>query len=338
LLNRVPPKVLSIAITPFCNLNCNFCYTSSKNGDNLSQVELLKPLLTLNQWQNILNEAKTLGYGHLHIFGGEPFLYPQLETFCLQASKIGFSIQISTNGISFKNGDESWLSDLSVNISFTINEISLKWENQPEIKQFWLNLLQSRNINTTIATCLTTKNIDEYGKFVKNLSQKSDYRKLGYFGIYYSQIGRGKLHPSLSVDPKKWISIVDQLSDNPQIQIEQSFLNKNQNDPNTFYPKGCQISSKNMLTVDWEGKIYPCFLMLNNPEALIGRWYHSGDLQQSMEKLTDNWIADKFPCNPAECPAYLNEENIDFRRALFKQKNEIERSKYTLLCPLITLR
>lgn len=97
-LNR--PHVLVLPIGTSCNLNCEYCYSSSTN-----QLNLAKRL-------SILKEASDLGIENICIGGGEPLIQPEFKTIMEAAGKMGFTLTIATNAIKLDNKTLNFLDKL----------------------------------------------------------------------------------------------------------------------------------------------------------------------------------------------------------------------------------
>ena len=73
---KVPP-VLILGVTSKCNLSCGGCYAAATG--TLSNIKV-KNNLSLNQWKEVVREARNLGVFGFIIAGGEPFMVPDILT------------------------------------------------------------------------------------------------------------------------------------------------------------------------------------------------------------------------------------------------------------------
>jgi MoaA/NifB/PqqE/SkfB family radical SAM enzyme len=339
----IPPKMLSVFLTAECNLECDFCYTNaSKTSANIPRDNLNTLPLSMIQWKSLLIEAFRMGYRILHIFGGEPLLSPQLPEICQIAREMGFSILIATNGTLLSPEKLKWLKEFEVELSFTINDIEISWERYDPIKKQHLLDLTYANIPISIATCLTKRNYTFYEQFLRDFSQHGPW---GFFGIYFSPIGRGKDHLELVVPPHDWIQMVKELPRKYPVRIENAYLEKNEVDCYPDVPFTCPCPTGNMCTISYTGEIYPCILLMS-PEWQIGQYAKDGDLKHALTICTKSYLREKsislYPdirrtnAQFVGCPAYFRSNGRDFRIDAFPE-NELFNNRIYIICPLLTL-
>ena len=89
-------------LTPLCNFDCKMCYT------HLSKEQMCgKPLLTVDQWKRIIDEAYAAGMIRVNLTGGECLTYPGFEELYLYLHSLGCEIRVLTNGALL---DDRWIS------------------------------------------------------------------------------------------------------------------------------------------------------------------------------------------------------------------------------------
>lgn len=88
-LKRAIPYILIFEPSQLCNCKCVFCYHWKEHDDN----ELNK-----DEISSILKQAYKLGCGLLVLNGGEPLLGPHFEYTVQEAHRIGYDINLTTNG------------------------------------------------------------------------------------------------------------------------------------------------------------------------------------------------------------------------------------------------
>lgn len=91
---------LFLELTHKCNFACKFCYNPVKRkGQKRNPEEEQKQLpLTLNEYKNLLQKAKSGGVVFLTLTGGEPLLHPHFWEIMEGAAKLNFSTKVYTNG------------------------------------------------------------------------------------------------------------------------------------------------------------------------------------------------------------------------------------------------
>ena len=84
------PETIWVHVSGRCNLHCPFCYSESspQRSQTLDADKILAFLA-----QTVPETRK-----YVIISGGEPFLYPELETLTAGIKALGFTIQMITNG------------------------------------------------------------------------------------------------------------------------------------------------------------------------------------------------------------------------------------------------
>lgn len=81
-------------LTPLCNLNCKMCYV------HLDGVQMRsRKLLTVDQWQDIMQQAIDAGMAKATLSGGECLTYPGFDEVFLFLKTRGIPTTILTNGV-----------------------------------------------------------------------------------------------------------------------------------------------------------------------------------------------------------------------------------------------
>lgn len=84
--------VVSWDITSECNLRCKHCY----NGEKYFRQK--RKNINYDEAINILKKLKNSSYSHIHFLGGEPLIVSFLPDLVKEATKLGFTTSINTNG------------------------------------------------------------------------------------------------------------------------------------------------------------------------------------------------------------------------------------------------
>ncbi len=89
-------------LTPLCNFDCKMCYT------HLTKEQMQgKPLLSIVQWKQIVDEAYAAGMIRVNLTGGECLTYPGFDELYLYLHSMGCEIRVLTNGALL---DDRWIS------------------------------------------------------------------------------------------------------------------------------------------------------------------------------------------------------------------------------------
>jgi MoaA/NifB/PqqE/SkfB family radical SAM enzyme len=91
---RADPRNLFITLTANCNLRCKAC--------NYGRDFMPGHTLPLQIVKDLLDDAKTLGFERVRLYGGEPLLHKDLPEIVRHCSQLGLGFWMTTNGILLK--------------------------------------------------------------------------------------------------------------------------------------------------------------------------------------------------------------------------------------------
>lgn len=94
-------------LTARCNFNCNMCYVHL----NEKQIRATGRELTNEEWLEIARQAKAAGMLYLTLTGGEVFARPRFRELYEELSKMGFLLQILSNGYLVDESVMAWLKE-----------------------------------------------------------------------------------------------------------------------------------------------------------------------------------------------------------------------------------
>jgi len=94
-----PPRVVSFKLTHLCNLRCEMCGQWGPVG-NASRLnaDTLRQQMALPELQAILDQAVSWRPGMIYLWGGEPFLHPDLLDLVAYIRRKGLYCLVTTNG------------------------------------------------------------------------------------------------------------------------------------------------------------------------------------------------------------------------------------------------
>lgn len=111
-------------LTARCNFNCKMCYVHL----NEAQVNQIGKELTNEEWLDVAQQAREAGTLYLTLTGGEVFARPGFKELYIELSKMGFLIQILSNGYLIDESVMEWLKEyppysIRITLYGTSNEI-----------------------------------------------------------------------------------------------------------------------------------------------------------------------------------------------------------------------
>ena len=103
---KIPLKA-TFELTARCNFNCEMCYVHL----NDSQINKIGRELTNDEWLEIARQAKDAGTLYMTLTGGEVFARPHFRELYEELTKMGFLIQILSNGYLIDESVIEWLKE-----------------------------------------------------------------------------------------------------------------------------------------------------------------------------------------------------------------------------------
>ena len=99
LMNKATRRKIPLSgtfeLSPLCNFSCRMCYVRQTQKEIDASP---RPILKLEQWLEIAEQARKEGMLYLLLTGGEPFLWPDFWALYEKLISMGFLISINTNG------------------------------------------------------------------------------------------------------------------------------------------------------------------------------------------------------------------------------------------------
>ncbi|MCP8305173.1 MAG: radical SAM protein [archaeon] len=285
------PTSVDVFITSRCNLNCVHCF--SRGGEGTIHE------LSLNDLESIFNQLERMGILEVRINGGEPLLHPEIGRVLLALKGKRFRRVIITNGTLM---DEEMVALLKE--SETIPTVSLDDSEMEEHDIFRgvkgsfkrtveaLKLLQKTGVQYGINCCLHKRNLNRYREIIDLVAKHGTYR-IAFLDL--KVVGRMKNHvewvPSyreyqeamfnLMVDRFRYRRRIDVALD---VFLHCKPLKESIMEAREGYVS-CQ-AGKTSLSIDSEGSVYPCNLVLSDPK------WRMGNIKN--EKIWDLWFSQKW--------------------------------------------
>ncbi len=92
------PGYVSFTVTNACTLRCRMCGQWSEEGYVRTGLRSREPVLALDDWKRLADEAAAHGISSILIRGGEPFLLPGIVELLEHLKKLGLFVSIDSNG------------------------------------------------------------------------------------------------------------------------------------------------------------------------------------------------------------------------------------------------
>ena len=285
------PISVDVFVTSRCNLRCVHCFSSREGKGNRD--------LSIQELKSIFNQLERMGVMEVRLTGGEPLLHPEVRTLLAIIQKKRFRKVLITNGTLLDEDTVVRLKEARV-----IPTVSLEDVNTEEHDDFSgvtgsfkrtmtaLNLLQKHGIQYGINCCLHKGNLNRCEDIIK-LSIRKGADRIAFLDL--KVVGRMKKH-------REWVpawNVYQNLFDYLLIaktryrkRIDVSldvYLHCHPLRESIFERKRGYVSckaGKNRLTIDSDASVYPCNLVVSDPQWVMGHL--------RKETLEDIWFSKKW--------------------------------------------
>ena len=313
---KIPIK-MAIELTPECNLGCKMCYIRL----NKDEMKKIGRLLTADEWIEIAKEAADEGTLFITITGGEPLLHPEFEKIYTELSKMGFLIDLFTNGTLvddhiielFKKYPPGYISITMYGASEETYEkvcdngeaYNLVINNIDRIKK------ELPKLPMTIRTTLTKRSVDDLDSIKKHVNSIGDILSISLATL---KPVRGAFRPELDEY---------RLSYEEARKVTQRYINEYSDGESEYKEVIRQDKSFNCIAgqascvISWDGRMLPC-LVFSSPyaePAKIGFKSAWKELTLLRQKITvpDRCIGCKWSKYCGTCPAYIQMESGTYK-------------------------
>jgi SynChlorMet cassette radical SAM/SPASM protein ScmF len=90
-----PLNQIYFYLTAGCNLACRHCWLSPKHQNENKKY----PVLPVNRFRTIIEQAIPLGLNRIKLTGGEPLMHPDILELIMTAKILDVSLSVETNGV-----------------------------------------------------------------------------------------------------------------------------------------------------------------------------------------------------------------------------------------------
>ncbi|NMC07742.1 MAG: radical SAM protein [Candidatus Lokiarchaeota archaeon] len=336
MLGNKPPLVLNLFITDACNLACQHCYVDS--CPDLEQARYMKPA----QLEFILKSMERENVELVHIFGGEPFLHPDIRDIVGMCTDFCGHVNIATNGTAIDQ-HIPWLAkdraSLSINLvgedprvneiigcDFPIHEIMANAKAAIHAGIPVNGIVCPFPVDTSPG-----KNASFYASYLHRMHEATGISD--FFMLYFSRLGRGKRAWS-RVDanfyrPEGWLSFLSALKASLEIEKEPfSVFCEPAFENNVFAmlpppPVQCEMIVQANVVIKHDLTAYPCvlFLGMDDPQFSVKfdgsvdkLWAAFNDIQAraiTRKANTCKHCSSMPYCGP--CVPYIQDDLKDYR-------------------------
>jgi pyrroloquinoline quinone biosynthesis protein E len=285
------PTSVDVFVTSRCNLRCVHCFSSREDKGNRD--------LSIQELESIFNQLERMGVMEVRLTGGEPLLHPEIGTLLSTIQKKRFRKVMITNGTLLDEANVPRLKEAEV-----IPTISLEDVNAEEHDFFSgvagsfkrtltaFKLLKKQGIPFGINCCLHKGNLKRCEDVIK-LSIQQGAERIAFLDL--KVVGRMKKHIEWVPAGATYQNIFDYLliaKARYRKLIDVSldvFLHCHPLQESIQERKRGYVSckaGKNRLTIDSDAAVYPCNLVLSDPQWAMG------NLRK--ETLADIWFSKKW--------------------------------------------
>jgi radical SAM protein with 4Fe4S-binding SPASM domain len=284
------PTSVDIFVTSRCNLNCIHCFADGNLGNSRE--------LNVNDLKSIFNQLESMGVFEVRINGGEPLLHRDIKEILAFLREKRFRKVMLTNGTLLNDKIVKLLKE-----SGTIPTISLDDSRKEDHDSFRgvrgafdktveaLQLLKHHGVEFGINCCINKSNMARCEEII-TLAEKMGARRIAFLDL--KPAGRMKSNPSVIPSYNEYEAVMAGLS------IAKAMHRKTDVALDTFlhcYPlresilearKGfvsC-LAGKTRLTIDSDGFIYPCNLVIGDSNWRMGNVKN--------ESIMDIWFSSKW--------------------------------------------
>ena len=293
--DKAVPISGSFELTPLCNLDCKMCYVHL----NKAQMHGM-PLLTTEQWKDIMQQAVDNGMMYARLTGGECLTYPGFRELYLFLREHGIEITVLSNGLLLNEEMVAFFKEhppAAIQITlYGADEDA--YERVTGHRAFGLvmkNICLVRNANIPVVIAVTPNAYMTDGEDIVRLLHREEIPFNINAGILEPRRETGRVLADASLDT--YISILKLVAGLKGMELlaepdPESLPDTNQDQGSALCGVTCG-AGRSCFAIDWKGGMRPCNTFPcegeNVPElGFVDAWRRT------------NHTATNFPI-PAEC-------------------------------------
>jgi len=181
--------IASVFLLPDCNLSCSFCAS-----------ELGFETATFAQVAELLHDLRGTSIRSVVFGGGEPTLWPHgLERICRLAARLGFLVQVCTNGVALPEGFERmegvkrFILPIEAADAETHDDLRVSRRQHLQVVLERVRALTAAGREMTFSTVVTSRNLDRLAEIGRLLgSLRTGGARIHAWHVYrFVPLGRG---------------------------------------------------------------------------------------------------------------------------------------------------
>lgn len=295
------PLIVDFNVTNMCNLQCEFCYANASNSIDSKEMDL-------KLIDSIFKQFEDMHVHVVRITGGEPFARKDICLILEMAHKYSFLLCINTNGtlineeillklkhpqivsvaVSLDAGNET----IHNRIRGRKDAFSNTTSNIAQLVKTLSNDIVSTTYTLTAlnADIITLKETIEYnkslginkmslqmmapvGRGVRNNNINMSYEQWKQIFLFVTEYKLREKEFEIKINPMNEADICWEyyfpLKQSEQMYLLESIWNQKQDTEQEMKYISC-VAGHYVIAVSADGKVYPCELMMGNPELCVG--------------------------------------------------------------------
>lgn len=175
------PISLNLETTSNCNWKCEFCSIATKSNNHENSYR------SLEKFKSIIDELTKAEVLRINLFGGEPFLHPEITEIAKYAKDSGFFVGFTSNGSRINEKMVDRLLDYVIGGSISIHGLKDTHEKITGVKHSFeksvkaLEIMTHAGLETGICYTLTNRNKDELEAYCDYFFNK--FKTIKYLGV-----------------------------------------------------------------------------------------------------------------------------------------------------------
>ncbi|MCL2528406.1 MAG: radical SAM protein [Defluviitaleaceae bacterium] len=266
------PESLHIELTSHCPINCPQCYKYGPKTD-----------LSLKFLLDTIRQAGEMEVFQIALGGGEPLIYPHIETVIKEIHSHGMASSITTSGAGLTSNllttlTKAGLNHVQISLNGSINEIHAKSRDGFEHGVAALSLLQHTNLSYGINWVARMDNIDDFPALV----DLAKAYKAQNINILRYKPSPNESYPTIALSPEKTLLLEKMIkaAKGINLKLDSAFSHlRCKISGRTSFMSGCG-AGRRFLALDSTGAYRPCshVAMKEKSPSLRYTWYYSINL------------------------------------------------------------